>query len=88
MKKWSFPMVAIVLVLVHEFSRHLLADSNVITSLFAAGGGSIVTVLLALGFVVLRLIVILMLPGFIAWRIGYACFARKSRTPDSLTIQS
>ena len=69
MKSLVLALAAAGLVLgLHQVFLHGMSDGNVVTTLFAAGGsGAGSTVLFALAFVGLRITVIILLPGLIAW---------------------
>lgn len=59
-------MASIVLVAAEYFGATLLVHFHLMQHLLAPGAGSLVAVLVALGFLLLRILVIVLLPGLLA----------------------
>jgi hypothetical protein len=63
--------ICIVLLVIHTLLRLVLAEYDVVSTIFAAGAHVPIWMLLCASlFVVIRLCVLLLIPGLLAWRIS------------------
>ena len=72
--------ICIVLLGIHTVLRMVLAEYDVVSTIFAAGDHVPIWMLLCASlFVVIRLCVLLLIPGLLAWRISTSVVNRLSR---------